>query len=74
MAKSEHEHEHSHTAAEPAPAPETSPHMTRGQAMQSLHGLVNSYAEMWDEGRTDTPEPTTQKTWLADFDKFLAKH
>lgn len=73
MAKHDTLHE---PAPEPAPAPDPKdPHMARGDFMQSLHALVNQYAEHWDEHRDPkATEPATEKAWLADFEKYLTKH
>jgi len=51
----------------------TDPAMARPQFIQTLHGLVNSYAEMWDQGHVDKKhaEPTTLSAWKTDFEKFL---
>jgi len=50
------------------------PAMTRPQFIQTLHGLVNGYAEMWDQGHVDKkhPEPATLSAWKTDFEKFLS--
>ena len=77
-AKHEHEHEQEAASAEPAAAPApaaaapSDPHMTRPEFIQSLHRSVNDYAEHWDSGHADTPEPTTRSAWRADFAKFLS--